>query len=155
LAHLMLTDFGVRLGASDNEFGFDEDLTVAGIVDLVGQQCATVPGFGIGERVVVGNFSYAKLPMVLDLESSEASIQGHDLPSAIAGNDEARLAIREKQKLPDEMHIPVVPPPADEYLVLDADSSQSMVIASGISKADLVVVGPPGTGKSQTIANLI
>jgi AAA domain len=46
-------------------------------------------------------------------------------------------------------------PPADEFLVLDADASQSYAINCGVRGADLVVDGPPGTGKSQTIANLI
>ena len=46
-------------------------------------------------------------------------------------------------------------PPADEFLVLDADASQSYAINCGVRGADLVIDGPPGTGKSQTIANLI
>ena len=45
--------------------------------------------------------------------------------------------------------------PADEFLVLDADSSQSYAINSIVAGKDLVIEGPPGTGKSQTIANLI
>jgi hypothetical protein len=41
------------------------------------------------------------------------------------------------------------------FLVLDADASQSYAINCGVRGADLVIDGPPGTGKSQTIANLI
>jgi len=41
-------------------------------------------------------------------------------------------------------------------LILDADSSQQVVIMEALWKqANLVVEGPPGTGKSQTITNLI
>jgi MoxR-like ATPase len=47
------------------------------------------------------------------------------------------------------------PDPAREHLVLDADSSQQAVIDAVRSGANLVIKGPPGTGKSQTIANLI
>jgi len=43
----------------------------------------------------------------------------------------------------------------DEFLVVDADSSQSYAINSIVAGHDLVIEGPPGTGKSQTIANLI
>ena len=46
-------------------------------------------------------------------------------------------------------------PPKDEFLVLDADASQSYAINAAVGGADLVIEGPPGTGKSQTIANLI
>ncbi len=45
--------------------------------------------------------------------------------------------------------------PDDEFLVLDADASQSHAIHAVVAGGDLVIEGPPGTGKSQTIANLI
>ncbi|MDQ1251821.1 MAG: hypothetical protein QG646_932 [Euryarchaeota archaeon] len=43
----------------------------------------------------------------------------------------------------------------DTYHIMDADSSQIAVIEDVKSGKDLVVEGPPGTGKSQTIANTI
>ena len=46
-------------------------------------------------------------------------------------------------------------PPENEFLVLDADSSQQATIAAALSQQSGVIVGPPGTGKTQTIANLI
>ena len=39
--------------------------------------------------------------------------------------------------------------------ILDADTSQTQVIAAAREGRSLVVQGPPGTGKSQTIANII
>ena len=41
------------------------------------------------------------------------------------------------------------------YQVLDADSSQIAAIQDVKAGRNLVVEGPPGTGKSQTIVNLI
>ena len=46
-------------------------------------------------------------------------------------------------------------PPVDEFLVLDADASQHYAINAVIAGESLIVRGPPGTGKSQTIGNLI
>lgn len=43
----------------------------------------------------------------------------------------------------------------DVYHVVDADSSQIAVIEETKSGKNMVVEGPPGTGKSQTIVNLI
>lgn len=43
----------------------------------------------------------------------------------------------------------------DVFNVVDADSSQIAVIEEAKSGMNLVVEGPPGTGKSQTIVNLI
>ncbi|MGC3991627.1 MAG: AAA domain-containing protein [Chthoniobacteraceae bacterium] len=44
---------------------------------------------------------------------------------------------------------------ADELLVTHADPCQAQAVASARHSAALVVHGPPGTGKSQTIANII
>ncbi|MEZ4503639.1 MAG: AAA domain-containing protein [Dehalococcoidia bacterium] len=93
--------------------------------------------------------------MVRDLERSHEQIEQHGLLAAVAGDIEARQALRDRQSAAEESGIIAVPPPRDEYLVLDADSSQSYAIAAAVAGANLVVIGPPGTGKSQTIANLI
>lgn len=45
--------------------------------------------------------------------------------------------------------------PGKNYHVLDADPSQAEVIEYVKAGYDIVVEGPPGTGKSQTITNLI
>jgi very-short-patch-repair endonuclease len=41
------------------------------------------------------------------------------------------------------------------YLILDADSSQHSALIHALRGQNLVIEGPPGTGKSQTITNLI
>src|SRR5207248_6989458 len=46
-------------------------------------------------------------------------------------------------------------PPQETNQILDADSSQQAAIEAVKRGANLVLDGPPGTGKSQTIANLI
>ncbi|MFQ6331593.1 AAA domain-containing protein (plasmid) [Nocardia sp. CWNU-33] len=45
--------------------------------------------------------------------------------------------------------------PRNDFLVLDADSSQYRAIATALADRHVVIDGPPGTGKSQTIANII
>ena len=46
-------------------------------------------------------------------------------------------------------------PPMNENLVLDADSSQMEAISAAMSGVNIVIEGPPGSGKSQTITNLL
>ena len=179
LLHLIETDFNVRVDpdgllgdaglnatAASTERreheAFGRGIVQAGfptadevILRRLSSACASVPGFAIAHRVVVGNFSYAKLPMVRDLDRSPAAIGAHTLLSAIAGDTGARGELRAWNMAVDSDSLPTVPRPEDEFLVLDADSSQSRVIAAAVAGNNLVVIGPPGTGKSQTIANLI
>ena len=157
LLHLLKADYQV-------------DADGAGLLELFGQEseppdpgplferltkaAAAVPGFSVVPRIVMGNFSYAKLPMVLDLETATDALLASELICAIAGDEEARAAVRARH--PDvSPSQPDTVPPADEFLVLDADASQSYAINCAVGGADLVIDGPPGTGKSQTIANLI
>ncbi len=112
--------------------------------------CARVVDFSIAPRLVLGTFSYAKLPMVADLALQGNSLADHDVVAALAGDEQALAAVRLRlpQSDPD-------PDPEHEHLVLDADSSQQAAIEAVRAGAHLVVKGPPGTGKSQTIANLV
>ncbi|MER7073507.1 AAA domain-containing protein [Terrabacter sp. NPDC000476] len=112
--------------------------------------CARVPEFDITPRLVLGTFSYAKLPMVADLALQGATLADHDVVAALAGDESALAAVR--MRLPDAE---ADPDPEHEHLVLDADSSQHAAIDAVRAGAHLVIKGPPGTGKSQTIVNLI
>jgi very-short-patch-repair endonuclease len=157
LLHLLKTEYGIELDRAEMVGLLDQDAVPPDPVALferLTKAGAEVPGFGIAPRIVVGNFSYAKLPMVLDLESATDTLLGSELICAIAGDDQARAAVRARHpnvRTDQPDHVP----PADEFVILDADASQSYAINCAVGGADLVIEGPPGTGKSQTIANLI
>ena len=132
-----------------------------------------VPGFRIDKRKVIGTFTYAKLPMVRDLEAAGDLLADSDLVAAIAGDPQAQQAVAAPDAVPetaghdvtapdpDEAGASPAPPLADladpvaDFSVLDADSSQRAAIDAVLAGRSLVIHGPPGTGKSQTIANLI
>ncbi|HET8600053.1 MAG TPA: AAA domain-containing protein [Segeticoccus sp.] len=126
--------------------GFDPDPVFAEL----NRACRRVPGFRIRPRLVVSTFSYAKLPMVADLAALGPSLADHDVVAALAGDRRAQQAVHRE--------LPAVPPDADparERLVLDADLVQQRAVEAARAGANLVVHGAPGTGKSQTIANLV
>lgn len=134
-----------------------EDLATQGetfdpypVYAALGDICARVADFEIAPRLVLGTFSYAKLPMVADLALQGDSLADHDVVAALAGDESALAAVRLRVPESDPE-----PDPEHEHLVLDADSSQHSAIDAVRAGAHLVIKGPPGTGKSQTIANLI
>ena len=105
-------------------------------------------------RSVLGNFAYQKMAMVKDLQDNLDQIAAHDLVAAIAGDPGARKALRSLGAGESPRNLDLIPP-NNEFLVLDADSTQQVAIAGALSLRNGVIYGPPGTGKSQTIANLI
>ena len=153
---------------------------------------AEIPGFRVDRRKVIGTFTYAKLPMVRDLEAAGDLLADSDLVAAIAGDPHAQQAVAapdaaadiagdesaawtgpdgsepevpgtartcpDEEAGPDAAPRPAAPDaddPVADYSVLDADSSQRAAIDAVLAGRSLVIHGPPGTGKSQTIANLI
>lgn len=157
LLHLLKTDHRIDLDRSEMAELLDQDAAPpdpAPLFERLTKACTDVAGFAVAARIVLGNFSYAKLPMVLDLETATDTLLGSELICAIAGDEDARAAVRARHPNVSPSQ-PDTDPPADEFLVLDADASQSYAINCVVNGADLVIEGPPGTGKSQTIANLI
>jgi very-short-patch-repair endonuclease len=122
---------------------------------------AEIPGFAISRRKVIGTFTYAKLPMVRDLAAAGDLLADSDLVAAIAGDAEAQRTVSTEIDPPSGTEPPadernaLSADPASDYSVLDADSSQRAAIDAVLAGRSLVIHGPPGTGKSQTIANLI
>jgi very-short-patch-repair endonuclease len=145
LVHKLTTVFGAELTRLTPQNAFDRLQLAA--------DAAEVPGFEILDRQVIGTFTYAKLPMVRDMEAAGDLLAESDLVAAIAGDPEAQELVSADLSAanghqPDDS-------PEEDYSVLDADSSQRHAIDVVLAGQSLVIHGPPGTGKSQTIANLI
>ena len=157
LMHLLKETYGLTIDESMllELLADGSEAEPGGVFEHLVKEAAAVPGFAVASRLVLGTFSYAKLPMVEDLDANLEALIEHDVIAAIAGDQSARatlLAAGAPGLTPASVDRT---PPQDEFLVLDADSSQSYAINRVVGGASLVVKGPPGTGKSQTIANLI
>ena len=113
-----------------------------------------VSGFLVKQGAILGNFTFQKMAMVKDLQERGNELAAHDLVAAIAGDNEVRNEVGATQQDLDPRDLDRIPPD-DEFIVLDADSSQQSAIASVLAGENAVIHGPPGTGKSQTIANLV
>lgn len=160
LIHFLETEFRCSVDSDEllNSAGIEGAIDTPEELDItyrwLARKCIDIPGFVITPRFVVGTFSYAKLPMVQDLRNAHAAILEHDLISALAGDPSAQDSVRARHAQVG-LSAPDYTPPADEFLVLDADASQNHAINSVVAGQDLIIKGPPGNGKSQTITNLI
>ncbi len=110
-------------------------------------------GWEVNSNVALGFFSFTKFVMYNDLNpdawADNVDLTKNELIQAIfnpAKNDQE--AFREED-IDSQLEYRTM------YQVLDADSSQIAAIQDVKAGRNLVVEGPPGTGKSQTIVNLI
>jgi len=154
LLHVLRSEFGAEVDAAELE-PLTAPAKFEALTRRLSELCRAAPGLEFREGVALSTFSYAKLPMVRDLEQAAGAVAAHPLVGALAGDPAAIDALRAKHAGLDGGERAGDAPPKDEFLILDADGTQSSVINAAVDGSDLVVVGPPGTGKSQTIANLI
>ncbi len=122
------------------------------------------PGWSVKEDVVyLAAFAYSKLAMWSDLERIRVEGVHHPIVRALAGDapDDAAFDGLPSPMPLDEMGRQVAGglddalDIRDSRLPLPADYSQ-LIAAAGVKYGrNLIVHGPPGTGKSQTIANMI
>jgi len=167
LLHILKREFGIELDAEDLLNGLndenpadveEEDPEFSGITRgfsvLLGK-ATSIPDFEIIEDfAAISNFSFQKLAMVNDLKDRFEELVSNDIVAAIAGDNDARSKIIQKSSDIDPSTLDQIPP-KDEFEVIEADSSQQCTINGVLAGQSVVLHGPPGTGKSQTITNLI
>nr|WP_255498880.1 MULTISPECIES: AAA domain-containing protein [unclassified Leucobacter] len=93
--------------------------------------------------------------MYKDLRDNEDAISSHPVVQALACSDPTAQTDSFQFEPIDPSVIDEIAPADKLPLVLDADSSQRAAIAAAVAGRSFVMDGPPGTGKSQTIANMI
>ena len=154
LLEMLRRDFGIEIRGLDGDLPQDRSGIDVGLIwNRVRRAVKDVPGFEVVEDVELGHFSFVKYLMWKDLvDRTEAlrnnSVVRHlmDTPGAPYGSSVDFVA---PARLDQDYG------PSDLLTALPADSSQMAAIAAADRGKDFVVIGPPGTGKSQTISNLI
>ena len=133
------------------------ELDVEAFFQSVSQAVAGQAEWKVLPEMVLGLFSFAKYLMYVDLDASRwpagRGLTENPLVRSMCGDDEA---IRDDvDDLPDPARMDDQLPPQEVFQVLDADSSQQEAVLAAKRGKSLVIEGPPGTGKSQTITNII
>ena len=113
-----------------------------------------IPNWRVLNDVYLSFFSFTKFVMYKDLDPitwpDEKTPASHPLIISLFDPEEQQFDSSFSENDVDEiLNI------RDQYHVMDADPSQIAVIEDVKSRTNLVVEGPPGTGKSQTITNII
>lgn len=105
----------------------------------------------IEESAHLGLFSFTKFLMWRDLKENEARLSGAGLVARLL----RRGGADDGGPLPDAAAMDDAAPPGELLCTRDADSSQLAAVQASAQGRTFVLEGPPGTGKSQTITNII
>jgi len=142
------------------EFEMPEDKTgidqyIKNVIDAI----SNFPKWKVLNDIHLGFFSFTKFVMYKDLDSTvwpdDNKPSDHPLLKTLFGyeSDLPSDGLGESDITEENLDSRLTP--KDVYHVMDADPSQILVMESAKKGSNLVVEGPPGTGKSQTITNLI
>lgn len=153
LVQKLAQDFGLKLPAFDTLPADDRGIDVAGILQAFRLHVGELKGWEVREQVHLGIFSFTKYLMWKDLQDRQRQLQDNPVVAQLVerpGEAFGGAALGFEPRTLDASHRP------DElFAPLLADSSQMRAICVAGSGSNLVIEGPPGTGKSQTITNLI
>jgi very-short-patch-repair endonuclease len=154
LIQMLRQDFRLTLPIAEGELPKDESgLDIARIWSDVARAVTDIRGWEVTEEVVLSTFSFAKYLMWKDLVDRTDQLKENAVVRHLI--DTPREPFRSDVAFPDTALLDRDYGPEQTFCPLQADSSQLSAIMAAAKGKDFVLIGPPGTGKSQTIANLI
>lgn len=164
LLEMLKQEYGVQMPDLEVAPEDGSGLDVRAILDAVRRKVRDIAGWEVTDEVALTNLSFTKYLMWKDLadradalRESEVARRLMDGPSdydtgpdgAVTGSGRNDAAGHAGAALDDEPDLLGLACP------MEADSSQLRAVAAAARGESYVLIGPPGTGKSQTITNII
>ena len=127
----------------------DSNLDLLKIFSIIREGLLKKPSWNVLEECLIGVFSFSKFVMWNDIHTHGARMQESSIVDALVEND---LLLTE-EAVPIDLDAAIAP--SDLCTPLPFDSSQLHAIVASAQGKSFILHGPPGTGKSQTITNMI
>lgn len=156
LLQLLKKDFDCDLTSMESDLPTDDSgVDVPKVLERMRRAVRDIPGFEVVEDVAIGPFSFAKYLMWKDLVERVDQLEQNRVVRHLVNEPDKAFVADGVGPMPRPHEMDTRYEPVDIVHPLPADSSQLTAVMAASEGHDLVIVGPPGTGKSQTIANLI
>jgi len=110
-------------------------------------------GFEVSEELVLASFSFSKYLMWKDLRERIEDLKHNPFVKHLV--DSPRVPYPQESLFVERSEIDRKINFSQIYTPLNCDSSQLVAVEASAKSQDFVLEGPPGTGKSETIANII
>ena len=132
-----------------DESGIDVERVWQDVRDAVSEQ----EGFEVIEECVIASFSFAKYLMWKDLKDRIDDLKENLFVAHLV--DRPQETYYQNSSFIDQNQVDQKIDPSEVFTPLNCDSSQLVAVEASGRPQDFVLEGPPGTGKSETIANMI
>ena len=153
LLEMLKRDFGKEIPGVDpppeGEFGVDVPLVMRRFAAAI----RDMKGWEVKPDVWLGRFSFNKFLLWKDLQDRVDDLTRNPVVDHLVNRPGEPFEDEIPDLSPDDMDENV--DLTDLFCPLSADSSQLAAVEASARGKNFVLHGPPGTGKSQTIANLI
>ncbi len=154
LLQFLKKDFDLDL-AHMSELPIDDSgIDVQNVLKRMAHEVRHVGGFEVVNETALSTFSFVKYLMWKDLVDRTDQLRQNRVVKHLIDSPEEVFA-GASETFPDEQELDNQYRPDQIVTLLDCDSSQMSAAIAAAEGRDFVLVGPPGTGKSQTITNMI
>jgi very-short-patch-repair endonuclease len=150
-------DFGLELPPLPELEQLEEDGARLSYLAKVRKAISKNERWEVEDRCCIVRFAFPKIAMWQDLGDHVQSIASNAICQAIGGQaiDDPNSVFGDSSCVPGASQLDDDIAPGEIKAILDCDSSQLEAIVAANKGISFVLDGPPGTGKSQTIANII
>lgn len=151
LLEFLRQEYQLDLGALEELPYDDKGVDVGKIMGSVRRAVMNLKGWDVLEQLILGNFSFNKLILWKDIVSHQEELKKSPIVrSLIDGELSKELVISADHAIGvDEIESSTL------ALPIDCDVSQKEAVWAASKGESFILHGPPGTGKSQTITNII
>ncbi|MCF8208257.1 MAG: DUF3320 domain-containing protein [Rhodoferax sp.] len=153
LLQLLKNSFELRIAGLDIVATDDKGIDVSKVLQSFRLAVREIAKWEVLEQAHLGIFSFKKHLMWKDLQDRTEQLKSNRVVKHLIENPGEAFARESNRGEFDQLD--ATHPPQDILTPLLSDSSQLKAICAIDVGRDLVLEGPPGTGKSQTITNLI
>ena len=152
LLEMLRQNFGISVPGLDPLPTDESGINVKLIYSIIRHCIKNQRKWDVEEQAILGIFSFNKFIMWNDIHNNAHKLtQNKVVSSLINGKIEWDVTAKEV----DAAYMDRQLSPADIVLPIIADSSQLEAIYEAVHDKTFILHGPPGTGKSQTITNII
>ncbi|MFK7693003.1 DUF3320 domain-containing protein [Paenibacillus sp. HJGM_3] len=152
LLEMLRQDFGHHIGGLDPLPRDEKGIDLAGIFTTIRHVVMRMPRWDIVESALLGLFSFNRFVMWNDIRSRADDLAKNKVVASLMAG---RMQWEPGESFPDPAQLDELYAPDQLPLPISADSSQITAVCAANEGKSFVLHGPPGTGKSQTITNLI